>query len=250
MKLLSSFAPARAGDFLAPSTLVLVLGALAAAFIAGCGARGGDVKAGELGNGGFTFSCDDGAACAPYSHEATTFPSAVSLSSTFDVNFQPRSTSSDEPKPQGGITLSSVGDDFFTRGPQGFVAQREGYGTIAAFDSAGKLVDYTVIEIIKPDVLTIYDAERESSDDADPPSLDVIELREGESRSFRVLPRNDAGVPLAGKVGVKWSSPSSVATVQPGSSGRYSVYGNAAGATVVAIDGAALHREIKVLVTP
>lgn len=246
MKPLSSFASAWAANALAP----LSLGALAAAFVIGCGARGGDVKAGELGNGGFAFSCDDGAACAPYSHEATTFPSAVSLSATFDVSFRPRSTSSDEPQPQGGITLSSVGGEFFSRGPQGFVAQREGYGTIAAFDATGKLVDYTVIEIIKPDVLTIYDAEREASDDVDPPSLDVIELREGESRSFRVLPRNDAGLPLAGKVGVKWSALSSIASVQAESSGKYSVYGNAAGATTIAIDGAALHREIKVLVLP
>ncbi|AKU97968.1 hypothetical protein AKJ09_04632 [Labilithrix luteola] len=228
----------------------MMLGALAATLMAGCGSRGGDVKAGELGNGGFTFSCDDGAACTPYSHEATTFPSAVSLSSTFDVKFRPRTTSSDGPQPQGGITLSAIGETFFTRGPEGFVAQREGHGTIAAFDATGKLVDYTVIKIVKPDALTIYDADVDSVDDADPRSVDLIALKQGESRSFRVLLRNDAGEPLAGKIGVKWSAGSDVASMQPQSSGRYSVYGNAAGSTIVAIDGAALHREIKVVVTP
>ena len=69
--------------FLATTTVCLL------AVMAGCSANSG-YKPGELGNGGFYFSCDNAVSCNRYSNDASKFPEAVSLGSTFQVRFEPK----------------------------------------------------------------------------------------------------------------------------------------------------------------
>src|SRR6185295_17595660 len=73
-----------------PMAMVGPLVAVTIAITSGCSATNGGSKDGELGNGGFYFSCNDAVACTPYSNDAAKFPKAVSLGSTFTVRFVPK----------------------------------------------------------------------------------------------------------------------------------------------------------------
>ena len=99
--------------------LILGVGALAAA----CSSSDSGYQPGNLGNGGFYFSCDDAVACSKYSNDASKFPKAVSLGSTFAVRFVPKPSSGldihfNEAAPDRGITVQPIAD-FVTIGPMG-----------------------------------------------------------------------------------------------------------------------------------
>src|SRR5690348_3653742 len=99
----------------------------AALLTCGCSStRDPGYKEGDLGNGGFYFSCDDAVTCVPYSNDAAKFPKSVSLGSTFSVRFVPEQSSGlhitfNESAPDRGITVAPVGE-FVSRGPNGLVA--------------------------------------------------------------------------------------------------------------------------------
>ena len=104
---------------------LLVAGALA--LTAGCSASDSGSKPGELGNGGFYFSCDDAVACSRYTNDASKFPEAVSVGSTFAVRFVPKTNSGldihfNESAVDRGITVNAIGDVYVSRGAKGLAA--------------------------------------------------------------------------------------------------------------------------------
>src|SRR5688500_8216467 len=130
----------------------------AVAFAAGC--TGGErnpspssasVQKGQLGNGGFTFRCDDSVACDRWNN-AGTFPEAVALGSTFDLQFYLLDGTrgfSYLKEAEAGTTTEAVGK-YINRGASGFAAVEPGIATLAARDSKGWLVDYITVRIRKP----------------------------------------------------------------------------------------------------
>ena len=145
---------------------VVALALTLAAATSGCSSAdgGSGYQAGELGNGGFYFSCDDAVSCNKYSDDASKFPKAVSLTSTFAVRFVPKQSTRgidirfNESEPDRGIVITPV-SDFVTRGPKGLAAVKAGYATLAARDAGGQLVDYVVVRVQKPDALVVYAAD-------------------------------------------------------------------------------------------
>ena len=206
-------------------------------------------KAGELGNGGFYFSCDDAVACSPYSDDASKFPSAVSLSSTFTVKFVPKTTGGldihfNESAPNRGIVVGSVGP-YVSSGPSGLVAVKSGFATIAAHDAAGQLVDYTVIRVDKPDTLVIYKADDATTT---PVAVGTVSLGLGESHSFRAFAQRNKEN-LAGNLQLEWSSSdSSVVEVQSTTNGKATILARASGTAKLSAVGGTFTQQIPVTV--
>ena len=130
--------------------------ALAIGALVGCSdnPRAGDpaYKEGELGNGDFLFACDDGAACLPYSGDASRFPDQIATGSNFDVRFVAKNQQGSaiviKDKRYEGIVAQPVGP-FVGKGPVGFAALKPGYGTIIVRDSKGTVypVSYTMVQL-------------------------------------------------------------------------------------------------------
>ena len=214
-----------------------------AALASGCAMKDDGYKAGDLGNGGFYFSCEDAVACSRYSNDASKFPKKVSLGSTFSVRFEPKSSSKglaitfNESAPDRGITVRAVGD-IVSKGPRGMVGLKPGFATLASRDAAGAIVDYTVIEVARPDALVIYAADEGRTDPSQVGTVARIELGRGDRRTFRAFARSNKE-DLAGSLNVEWrSTDPSVIDVESTTDGKASVVARAPGqATLIATGG-------------
>lgn len=226
----------------------------AAAFAAGCigGERNpppssASVQKGQLGNGGFTFRCDDSVACDRWNN-ADNFPDAVALGSTFDLQFYLLDGTrgfSYLKEAERGTTIEPVGK-YIDRGAAGFAAVNEGIATLAARDQKGWLVDYVTVRIRKPDSLTIYDSEYKGED---PTRIQRVTLPStGAQKSFRVVAK--AGVEdLAGMVTVEWSSDdTSVVAIEGYSKGKVTIVATGIGSTNLRAKGASLEQLLPVTV--
>lgn len=227
---------------------ITTLGLLA---IAGCSSTEG-YKAGELGNGGFYFACTDAVSCARYSDDAAKFPKAVSVGSSFQVRFTPRSGTNDSRITFGsgenrGITIDPVGE-YISRGPNGLVALKLGYGTISARDAAGQVVDFVNIRVAKPDALVVYDAAVAHGDT--PNRIDALTMSLSRSRQLRAFAQEKNSV-LAGTLAVEWTvvPKTGVVDIQD-SDGEITVTPRAAGSAKLTAVGGTFTQEILVEVKP
>ncbi len=208
-------------------------------------------KPGELGNGGFYFSCDDAVACSRYSNDAAKFPKAVSLGATFSVRFVSNSSNAgqikfNESAPDRGITVEPIGA-FVSRGPRGLVALKTGEATLISRDASGRLVDFVNVRVAKPDSLVVY-APGDVGDS--PPRVDKLVIGENERRTFRAFAREKQTV-LAGTLAVEWKSDSeTVLAIESVNDSEVTVVGRAPGKTTLTAIGGTLPVEIPVEVTP
>jgi hypothetical protein len=221
---------------------------LGAALTAGCSAADTGYKAGELGNGGFYFSCDDAVACTPYSNDAAKFPKAVSLESTFQVRFVSKTSADDthitfnESAPDRGITISPVGE-YISRSPSGLVALKSGYATITARDAAGRLVDFVNVRVAKPDALVVYPANESSQD---PIRVDTVSITTNDSRSYRAFAKEKNEV-LGGSLAVEWRvEPQGIVDVETTSDGKATVVGRTPGIATLFATGGTFEQQITV----
>jgi len=218
----------------------------------GCQANDSGYAAGQLGNGGFYFSCDDAVACSRYSDDASQFPKAVSLGSTFAVRFVPKTSSGldihfNESAPDRGITVSPISDVYVSRGVKGLAAIKSGYATIASRDAAGQLVDYVVIRVARPDALVVYAADESRTN---PPLVSTVTLGRGETRAFRAFAQ-EKKENLAGSLQVEWTSSNpSVVDVESTTGGTVTVVARTAGSATLNATGGTFMQAIPVEVTP
>jgi hypothetical protein len=240
-----------------PAAVAAVAAAALAAVVAlasGCSlASTAGEKPGELGNGGFFFSCADAVSCAPYSNDAAKFPSAISLGSSFDVRFVPKSNTSgthiqfNEGALNRGITVGSVGVDYVSRGPAGFVALKSGYATLASRDASGQLVDYIVVRVAKPDTLVVYSGDDLSST---PVPVGKVALANGERQPFRAFAQ-EKKQDLAGRLQIEWTSTNpNVAFVESVDNGTASVVGRSVGKAFLVATGGTFMQSVPVEVSP
>jgi hypothetical protein len=234
--------------------LALAVAALAVALSAGCSLSDAGAKPGELGNGGFFFSCDDAVSCNRYSNDASKFPEAVSVGSTFAVRFVPKSNSGldihfNEAAVDRGITVNPISDVYVSRGVKGLAAIKTGYATLASRDASGTLVDYVVVRVAKPDALVVYAAD----DVTDTPAhVDSISLSRaaGAQRSFRAFAQQN-GATLAGSLEVEWTSSNpAVASVASTTDGKATLVAKSPGNAMLVATGGAFTQQIPVTVTP
>jgi hypothetical protein len=230
----------------------LVLGLAAAAMACTGGERNPSpsstsVQKGQLGNGGFTFRCDDSVACDRWNN-ADNFPDAVALGSTFEMQFYLLDGTrgySYLKDAERGTTVEPVGK-YLGHGAAGFAAVAPGVATIAARDQKGWLVDYITVRIRKPDSLVVYDSEYRGED---PTRIQRVTIpAKGDRKSFRVVAQ--AGVEaLAGMVTVEWSSDDeSIVAVEGYSKGKVTIVATGTGSTKLRAKGASLEQELPVTV--
>ncbi len=205
------------------------------------------VKKGELGNGGFTFKCDDSVACDRWNN-ADAFPTDIALGSTFELDFLLRQDSNGFvwlKDAERGTTIEPVGK-YVNRGAAGFAAVEPGIATLSARDQKGWLVDYITVRVAKPDSLIIYDAEYKGTN---PERLVSITLDAGDRRSFRTVAQQGLK-PLAGSVTVEWTSdhPELVA-VEGYSRGKVTIVGKGAGSATLTAKGGGLTQKLDVTVS-
>ena len=223
--------------------LVALLPLLAAALTAGCSASDSGSKPGELGNGGFYFSCDDAVACSRYSNDASKFPEAVSVGSTFAVRFVPKSNSGldihfNESAVDRGITVNPISDVYVSRGAKGLAAVKTGYATLASRDATGALVDYVVIRIAKPDALVVYSADETTTSTPAHVAGITLSVSAGDRKTYRALAQQN-NADLAGSLQIEWTSSNpSVAAVESTTDGKATIVPKSAGtASLVAVGG-------------
>jgi hypothetical protein len=223
--------------------------AVGAALLVGCQASDAAYAPGQLGNGGFYFSCDDAVACARYSNLASQFPKTVALGSTFAVGFVPTSSSGSSlsASPEPGVTVQPVSSVYVSRGASGLAAIKAGYATLASRDAAGQLVDYVVLRVARPDALSVYAAD----DLAAKPSLvSTITLARGDTRAFRAFAQ-EKKENLAGSLQVEWtSSAPGIVAVESTAQGKVTIAARAAGKATLTATGGTFTQSIPVEVTP
>lgn len=202
------------------------------------------VKKGELGNGGFTFKCDDSVACDRWNN-ADDFPSDIALGSTFELEFLLRQDSHGYvwlKDAERGTTIEPVGK-YVNRGASGFAAVEPGIATLSARDQKGWLVDYITVRVAQPDSLIIYDAEYKGDD---PERLASIMLDDGERRSFRTVAQQGLK-PLAGSVTVEWTSADTdVVAVEGYARGKVTIVAKGPGSTTLKAKGGGLEQTLDV----
>lgn len=223
------------------------------AFAIGCAgvthppASSPSVKKGELGNGGFTFKCDDSVACDRWNN-ADNFPSDVALGSTFDLDFLLRQDSNGFvflKDAERGTTIEPVGK-YVNRGPSGFAAVEPGIATLSARDQKGWLVDYITVRIAKPDSLIVYDSEYKGDN---PERLVSIKIDPDERRSFRTVAQQGLK-PLAGSVTVEWTSnETDVVAIEGYSRGKVTIVGKGPGTATLTAKGGGMEQKLEVTVT-
>jgi hypothetical protein len=230
-----------------------LLAALAAAALTvGCQLDDGGYAAGELGNGGFYFSCDDAVACSRYTDDASQFPKAVALGSTFSVRYVPKPSSGldiklNDSAPDRGVTVQPISNAYVARGANGLAAIKAGYATIASRDAAGQLVDYVVIRVARPDALVVYAADESRTD---PPLVSNVTLGRGDKRAFRALAREGTAT-LAGSLQMEWrSSNPGVVDIESTTEGKVTVVARSAGSATLEATGGTFTQTLAVEVMP
>lgn len=237
------------------STLALLLGLALAA--CGTNPESGSpaYKAGELGNGGFLFACDngDGVAClSAESGDAKKFPARIATGATFDVRFVEKNAQGTvvgiDERRYSGVTTEAVAP-FIGRGGQGFTALRPGYGTIVARDSAGTIVDFATLTIVRPTRFIVY---RDSDSGSRAPApIELLTLSLGGSALVRVVAADSMGT-IAGSIPVAWSrGTDDVVSVEPDEDGSFRLGAGKEGSAILTVDGAGgLSTQFTVVVKP
>jgi hypothetical protein len=237
---------------------------------AGCVSVGGGnpkagsetVKTGELGNGAFSFRCDDSVACEQYNtywltpSEATSlgsttgsnaarFPSAVAQGSNFEFGFYLADKSSTRLKTaEPGTTIETVGK-YITRGPEGFAGIEAGYTTITARDSKGWVIDYAVVRVSKPESLTIYDGEYAGKEK--PVTITELRMDLDGRKTLRTVAQDKGLQPLAGTFNMEWtSSAPSVVKIDGYIKGKVTLVAAGVGKATLTAKGAGLTQNVEV----
>lgn len=234
--------------------LALVTFAALAALATGCSLNDSGYKPGELGNGGFYFSCDDAVACGRYSNDASKFPEAVSVGSTFAVRFVPKTNSGldihfNETAVDRGITVGPISEVYVSRGAKGLAAVKTGYATLASRDATGALVDYVVVRVAKPDALVVYSADDTTT--STPAHVDSISLSAsaGDRHSYRAFAQQNKS-DLAGSLQIEWTSTNAaVATVESTTDGKATVVAKSAGTATLMATGGTFTQSIPITVS-
>ncbi len=228
-----------------------VLPLLAAALALGACSSKADspsYKPGELGNGGFVFTCDDSVACNKF-NAAAQFPNVVAQSATFKVRYVPRDAKTNDPGSGAGVTVSPVGTTYLSTGADGLVGLKGGIGTITARNAQGSLVEFTTIKIEKPDAIVVYDGEYTGT--TTPVTIDKVRLKVGQPKTLRALSRR-AGRDLAGMLNYQWSTENEAVVRVDGttqSTGKITIVGNAAGSTTITVEGGSFKQDVPVEVS-
>lgn len=225
------------------------MAAAAALLIVGCSSKleSGTpaYKAGELGNGGFEFTCDDSVACNKF-NAAATFPNTVARGASFRVKYVPRDARTNEPGSSAGVTTSAVGNTYLSYGPDGFVGVKAGLGTITARNAQGQLVEFTTIKIEKPDTIVVYDGEYSGT--TTPPLIDKVTLSVGERKTLRALARS-GGHDLAGLLQYEWATDGVIVGVDSPMQGKATITAKKAGTATLTVTGGTFTQEIPVEVS-
>ncbi len=218
----------------------------------GCSLSDSGYKPGELGNGGFYFSCSDTVSCSRYSDDAKKFPQSVSLGSSFSVRFVSNTSATDthmnfdERAPDRGITITAVGE-YLSKGPNGLVALKPGYASVISRDAAGQLVDFVSLRVARPDALVIY-----AADDVrdNPDRIDTVSLAKSDRRSFRAFAQEKKQL-LAGTLAVDWrSSDPTIVDIESLADGKATIVARRAGSAKLFAVGGTFEQQIPVEVRP
>lgn len=237
----------------------LVLAMVAA--MAGCTPSGPNENsaayvAGKLGNGGFTFKCDESVTCDGY-NDAKTFPTGVAAGSTFSMRYLAKNyvngnvnndgviNVSGDSDPSVGVTLKSVGGFLAPKGAGGqFSAEREGFATVVAMDGSGVVQDFVSVHVQKPDGIAVAETSSPNI------NLTTLTLKVGESKTVRAVGQKDH-VNLAGALNYDWTADNNdIATVvQTTGRGEATVTGNKAGDVNYTLAGGGFSQTFKVTVS-
>ena len=187
---------------------------------------------GNLGNGGFAFTCDDSVVCGDFD-AAEKFPDAVALGSKFTVRYLPKSgtTTTVRLEGVGSTLLSNLGAGYFT-------AIGEGIATIAAKDSGGTLIEFVELPVRRPDAIVIS----RSGSNA---SVNEATLFDGYGAEYRASARFESAE-LAGTLSYEWTSDSDVVDVQGRTEGRVWIAPRKPGHATLTVTGGALTQSIEV----
>lgn len=223
-----------------------------AMLLVGCGSAAdkASYKAGELGNGGFNFQCDDSVACDRY-NAAKSFPTDVALGSTFRVRYIPKDSdvSVNQTPADTGVTVGTIGSTYLQYGPDGFAALKAGIGAVTARNAQGSLVEYTTIRVTPPDALVVYDAAYQSSQGSTPPKVSNVSIKLNEEKSLRALARAKSQ-DLAGSLKYEWtSSAENIVETNSDAQGRVTLVGKAVGNATVTVEGGTFKQTFPVVVT-
>lgn len=205
-----------------PSLAYSLLGFAFLGCIAGCNASD---QLGELGNGSFSYDCDSATVCNTQG-AADEFPAGIATGSTFRVSF-------DNFKAKSAVRLEPISPSYLTKRGDDFVAIREGFGGIAAFDRNDDVIDYLFVKLEKPSGLRVSTL---SGDARDATSAPVVITGSTGTRELRVRPRARDGRDLGGVLAFEWTaadpavvaidfdrSDSSFATLRAAGTGRTKV---------------------------
>lgn len=254
---------------LAPLLAAFAVGALGA--LGGCSSEGvgpgsAAYQSGELGNGGFTFSCaDTNLACLEQSSgDAKAFPAGVAKLSSFRVRYVPKpgyessvnviiddtggsASASAGSKSTGSLEV--VGDKYLQKRSDGIFALAPGLGTIVARDASGNLIEFTTIPIREAARLVVYEAAFTGSQSQS--STRSITMKKGEQKSYRVVAQDATAQNLGGSFVTEWKAvDEAVATLDSRDRGVLNLVGLAAGKTTIRVTGLGLSTEVPVEVQP
>jgi hypothetical protein len=211
----------------------------------GCSSKSAGTRSGNLGKGGFSYQCLNGAAdfaCGSANKTTpTTFPAAVAEGSYFGITFQPSDTAA-----AGNPSLRSVSDDYLTSDTPGeFLAKKPGRSAIVARSSTdGRFVDYTLVTVAPISTLRMM-RQGEFVDDK-------LSMRVGDAFDFRALPMNVRGDGLAGMVPYDWKSTDSEVLKLDGANPSATINGRAirAGTSTLTANVGSHTISIDITVTP
>ena len=209
-------------------------------------------KSGELGNGTFTFRCDDSVACDRWNNVATNFPTEVAADSHFELNFFHKNESTgiidiriNEPPENRGLRIDPVAPYAKKDSTGKFEVAKSGVATFAARDGRGWIVDYVHVDVVKPDGLVVYDADFSNTKD-DPPRIASINLGAGDRRSYRTVAEHEKRA-LAGAILVDWTSlDENVVAIESYAGGKVTIIAKGPGKTRIQAVGAGATEEIDV----
>lgn len=175
-----------------PSLAYSVLGFAFLGCLAGCDASN---QLGELGNGTFSYDCDSATVCNTQG-AANEFPAGIATGSTFRVSF-------DNLKAKSAVRLAPISPSFLRKSGDAFVAIREGFGGIAAFDRNDDVIDYLFVKLETPAGLRVSTLPGEARDATVAP---IVVAGPSGTQDLRVRPRARDGRDLGGVLAFEWTA--------------------------------------------
>jgi hypothetical protein len=206
---------------------------------------------GDLGNGDFTFRCDDSVACERWSNSAAVFPDKIASGSIFDLNYFLKNDKGiieikiNETPESRGYRLEPV-PPYAGKATNGLTALKPGRATFVVRDGKGWVVDFTSIEVVKPEGLIVYDSEADSK--SNPPHITnvAMNMTTDARKSFRVVAQHQFE-PVAGAIPVQWTSSNrAVVDVEGYSRGKVTVVAKSLGTATLKANGAGIEESLSV----